>query len=142
MFIFVVILASLINQCLLNIVPAVIRIVNLSLFTGTVSNGLKQVVVTLLLKQTNKQTNNVSDVNGPNNFRPVSNLLVISVTQEKSSSSTAVPSFHEQLTRNSKVCLLSTGTAVWGVIENPETDTEDYHPILRKIKQAAVQSVK
>ena len=50
----VVILASLINQCLLNIVPVVIRIVNLSLSTGTVSNGLKQVVVTLFLK--NKQT--------------------------------------------------------------------------------------
>lgn len=50
----VVILASLINQCLLNIVSVVIRIVNLSLSTGTVSNGLKQVVVTLFLK--NKQT--------------------------------------------------------------------------------------
>ena len=63
---------TLTKQCLHDLAPLVTRIVNVSLSTGTVPSGLKQALVTPILK---KQGLDASDLR---NFRPVSNLPFVS----------------------------------------------------------------
>ena len=59
---------TLTKQCLHDLAPLVTRIVNISLCTGTVPSGLKQALVTPILKKPGL------DANDLRNFRPVSNL--------------------------------------------------------------------
>ena len=59
---------TLTKQCLHDLAPLVTRIVSVSLSTGTVPYGLKQALVTPILKKPGL------DANDLRNFRPVSNL--------------------------------------------------------------------
>ena len=59
---------TLTKQCLHDLAPLVTRIVTVSLSTGTVSSGLKQALVTPILKKQGL------DANDLRNFRPVSNF--------------------------------------------------------------------
>ena len=60
--------ATLTKQCLHDLAPLVTRIVSVSLSTGTVPSGLKQALVTPILKKPGLDTNYLR------NFRQVSNL--------------------------------------------------------------------
>ena len=87
------------------------------LVLGTVPSGLKQAVVTPLSKKLGL---------GLKKFRPVSNLPFISkILGESSSSSTAVQSFHEQLTWNWTVKNHSTDIAILGALESLFTKLDD-----------------
>ena len=90
---------TLTKQCLHDLAPLVTRIVNVSLSTGTATSGLKQALVTPILKKQGL------DANDSRNFRPVSNLPFDSKILDTSSSSTAVSSVRKQLTRNSTACV-------------------------------------
>ena len=68
---------TLTKQCLHDLAPLVTRIVNVSLSTGTVPFGLKQALVTLILKKRDL------DANDLRNFRPVSNLPFVSKILER-----------------------------------------------------------
>ena len=59
---------TLTKQCLHDLAPLVTRIVSVSLSTSTVPSGLKQALVTPILKKQGL------DANDLRNFRPVSNL--------------------------------------------------------------------
>ena len=68
---------TLTKQCLHDLAPLVTRIVNVSLSTGTVPSGLKQALVTPILRK------QCLDANDLRNFRPVSNLPFLSKILEK-----------------------------------------------------------
>ena len=87
---------TLTKQCLHDIAPLVTRIFNVSLSTGIVPSGLKQALVTPILKKQGL------DANDLRNLGPVS--IRFEDTRE-SSSSTVVSSVRKQLTRNSTVCV-------------------------------------
>ena len=63
------------KACIDSLVPLVTHIVNESLESGTVRDVLKQAIVILLLKQPSLDSNMLK------NYRPVSNLPFISLTQ-------------------------------------------------------------
>ena len=68
---------TLTRQCLHDLAPLVTRIVNVSLSTGTVPSGLKQALVTPILKKSGL------DANDLRNFRQVSNLPFVSKILER-----------------------------------------------------------
>ena len=68
---------TLTKQCLHDLAPLVTRIVNVSLAPGTVPSGLKQALVTPILKKQGL------DANDLRNFRPVSNLPFVSKILER-----------------------------------------------------------
>ena len=68
---------TLTKQCVHDLAPLVTRIVNVSLSTGTVPSGLKQALVTPILKKQGL------DANDLRNFRPVSNLPFVSKILER-----------------------------------------------------------
>ena len=67
----------LVASCAYQIVPVVTHIVNASLFMADVPSNLKQAVVTPILK------NNKLDKDNLNNYRPISNLSLLSNIVEK-----------------------------------------------------------
>ena len=66
---------GLLKACIDSLVPLIARIVNEYLVSGTVRDVLKQAIVTPLLKKPSLDSNMLK------NYRPVSNLPFISLTQ-------------------------------------------------------------
>ena len=81
--------------------PLVTRIINLSLSTGTVPGGLKEAVVAPLLKKAGLEIRMISKSSDQSQICHAFQRY----SREYSPTSTVVPSFREQLTRNSTVCL-------------------------------------
>ena len=68
---------DLVKQCAESLVPLITRIINESLLSGVVPSKLKEAVVVPLLKKHGLDCNNLK------NFRPVSNLPLISKLLER-----------------------------------------------------------
>ena len=68
---------SLLKQCSSLLLPTITKIINLSLLTGTFPSSFKNSLVTPLLKKPNLNREDL------NNYRPISNLSVLSKLTEK-----------------------------------------------------------